>query len=148
MHAQTTTARLQRMLLEARSRTLALASDLTGAQLIGPRLKIVNPPLWELGHLAWFQERWCLRHQVGRSELAPSMLDHADALYDSSAVAHSTRWELPLPSLDATLDYLGAVLQRVLDSLASSHGSALEYFAELTALHEDMHCEAFTYTRQ
>ncbi|MEN3352248.1 MAG: hypothetical protein V7640_406, partial [Betaproteobacteria bacterium] len=38
---------LQQMLLDARSRTLMLASDLTGSQLLGPRLKIVNPPLWE-----------------------------------------------------------------------------------------------------
>jgi len=29
--------------------------------LFGPRLAIVNPVLWELGRVAWFQERCCLR---------------------------------------------------------------------------------------
>ena len=35
-----------------------------GEQLLGPRLAIVNPPLWEIGHLGWFQERWCLRYRA------------------------------------------------------------------------------------
>ena len=50
--------KLRQMLLDARSRTLALARELEASQLLGPRLRIVNPPLWELGHLAWFQEHW------------------------------------------------------------------------------------------
>ncbi|HEV7803146.1 MAG TPA: selenoneine synthase SenA [Burkholderiales bacterium] len=139
---------LQQMLLDARSRSLALASDLTGAQLLGPRLSIVNPPLWELGHLAWFQERWCLRHQHGGRTLLPSIFAHADRLYDSAAVAHDTRWDLPLPGLDATLEYLRAVLERVLERLQSQPSASFDYFAQLAALHEEMHCEAFTYTRQ
>ena len=44
------------MLQAARSRTLALVEDLDDEQLLGPRLAIVNPPLWEIGHVAWFQE--------------------------------------------------------------------------------------------
>ena len=32
----------------------------------------VNPPLWEIGHVGWFQERWCLRHGPGR-ELGASI---------------------------------------------------------------------------
>ena len=34
------------------------------------------------------------------------MLPGADALYDSSAVAHDTRWDLPLPGLGATLEHV------------------------------------------
>ena len=49
---------LQAMLAAARERSLGLLGDLSGAQLLGPRLTIVNPPLWEIGHLGWFQERW------------------------------------------------------------------------------------------
>ena len=41
----------------------------------------------------------------------------ADALYDSSAVPHATRWDLPLPSRTATLDYMHQVQERVLDVL-------------------------------
>src|SRR5262249_20420506 len=83
---------------DARRRTLDLVADLSDEQLIGSRLDIVNPLLWELGHLAWFTERWVLR-RGGQGCLRPD----ADALYDSSAVAHATRWDLPLPSREDTL---------------------------------------------
>src|SRR5215213_8867765 len=114
---------LQEMLSQARERTLSLVSDLTGEQLLGPRLATVNPPLWEIGHLGWFQERWCLRRQVG-GDLAESLFPGADALYDSSAVPHTTRWDLPLPSLDATLRYLETVLARVSERVAEVPGPA------------------------
>ena len=136
------------MLLDARARTLALAQDLTGEQLLGPRLSIVNPPLWEIGHLGWFQEHWCLRYLEG-GPLAASQLAGADALYDSAAVAHATRWDLPLPDFKSTLAYLERVLQRVLERVEhEGHTGHMQYFVRLAAFHEEMHCEAFTYTRQ
>jgi iron(II)-dependent oxidoreductase len=139
---------LHGMLLAARMRTLLLSRDLDGERLLGPRLPIVNPPLWEIGHVGWFQERWCLRYEPGGT-LAPSMQAHADELYDSATVPHATRWILPLPDLEATLNYLQRVLDRVLERIeregATEH---LCYFAQLATFHEEMHCEAFTYTRQ
>jgi iron(II)-dependent oxidoreductase len=147
-NAHPDSATLRQRLVEARSRTLALAADLGGERLLGPRLAIVNPPLWEIGHLGWFQERWCLRYREDGSLGAPCMAG-ADALYDSAAVAHDTRWDLPLPAFDATLVYLAEVLKRVLDRLdAEGPTEHLRYFAQLAAFHEEMHCEAFTYTRQ
>ena len=139
---------LRAMLLDARARTLDLTRDLSGEQLLGPRLGIVNPPLWEIGHLGWFQEYWCLRHQDG-GKLKPSILENADKLYDSAVVAHAARWDLPLPDIDATLAYLLRVLERVLAGI-EQEGTAgqLGYFSQLAAHHEEMHCEAFTYTRQ
>jgi iron(II)-dependent oxidoreductase len=139
---------LQQQLRDARTRTLALVADLNGSQLLGPRMSIVNPPLWEIGHLAWFQERWCLRRVSDTQPLPPSIVPQADLLYDSSAVAHDTRWDLPLPSLDVTLEYLDAVLGRVLERLERRATPDVRYFTELCALHEEMHCEAFAYTRQ
>src|ERR1035437_7640246 len=62
----------------SRARSRALTLDLRGGQWFGPRLPIVNPVLWELGHIAWFQERWCLRWRAGGS-LAASVLPDADA---------------------------------------------------------------------
>src|SRR5215510_13223096 len=81
-------------LTEARDRTLDLVADLTDVQMIGPQLDIVNPLRWEVGHVAWFQEFWILRHLAGKSAL----LSHGDKLYDSARVAHNTRWDLPLAS--------------------------------------------------
>src|SRR5690348_17952863 len=84
---------LSSALQEARERTLELISDLTDQQMIGPRLAIVNPLRWEIGHVAWFQEHWILRHFWKRAPVDP----HGDQLYDSARIAHDTRWDLPLP---------------------------------------------------
>jgi iron(II)-dependent oxidoreductase len=77
-------------LRRARSRTRSLADDLAGGREFGPKLAIVNPPRWEVGHVAWFQEYWCLR---GSSEDRPSILPNADRLYNSATVPHDARWD-------------------------------------------------------
>ena len=139
---------LIRRLQAARTRTHQLAADLDGARERGPQLAMVNPPLWEFGHLAWFQERWCLRWQAPET-FGDSLLVDADRLYDSAQVAHATRWDLPLPGWNAVMDYLAAVLERVQARLTHEPGHApLLYFAELAAAHEEMHGEASVYTRQ
>jgi len=139
---------LARDLHEARARAVRVTADIDGGRLLGPKMKIVNPPLWEIGHVSWFQERWCLRPRADGS-LADSILPGADALYDSSAVAHDTRWSLPLPDLKATRAYGDAVLERVGERLAREPESeTLQYFVRLSTFHEDMHAEAFLYTRQ
>ena len=136
---------LERAVVDARERTLALVADLGDEQLRGPRLATVNPLLWEIGHVAWFQELWVLRHALGE---APIRAD-GDALWDSSAVAHDTRWDLPLPPRPQTLRYMAEVCDRVRDRLGREElPAALAYFARYTTFHEDMHDEAFTYTRQ
>ncbi|MGH7766039.1 MAG: DinB family protein, partial [Candidatus Binatia bacterium] len=140
-----TAADLVRLLLDARRRTVELIDDLNDEQMIGPRLAIVNPPLWEIGHVAWTQEFWALRHLRGQKPL----LEGADALYNSTDVAHDTRWELLLPSRKDTLSYIDAVLTRVIDELNSRDPSPEEiYFHLLVLFHEDMHGEALAYTRQ
>jgi gamma-glutamyl hercynylcysteine S-oxide synthase len=135
---------LAHWLQDARRRTLALVDDLTDGQLLGPQLNIINPLLWEIGHIAWFQERWVLR-RGGQ----PSAHVDADALYDSSAVAHDTRWDLPLPGRVDTQAYMARVLERVLKPLQQREPSPEEaYFLQLALFHEDMHAEAFLMTRQ
>jgi iron(II)-dependent oxidoreductase len=147
--SQVSTRELIEALREARERTLELIDDLTDEQLMGPRLRIVNPLRWEIGHVAWFQEYWVLRHLGG----LPPNLPGGDALYDSAKVAHDTRWDLPLPSRDKTLAYMKQVLDRVCDSSDKRNREPLDgydesYFFQLSLFHEQMHAEAITYTRQ
>jgi gamma-glutamyl hercynylcysteine S-oxide synthase len=135
-------------LAASRAHTARVTAGLDGARLLGPKLAIVNPPLWEIGHVGWFQERWCLRSRDDGS-LGESILPQADRLYDSSAVAHDTRWDLPLPPLKDTQAYLANVLERVLDRIGKEpENPRLAYFVRLATLHEDMHAEAFHYTHQ
>jgi iron(II)-dependent oxidoreductase len=139
---------LEKDLVASRERMARIAAAFEGERLLGPRLAIVNPPLWEMGHVGWFQERWCLRYRPDGS-LKESILEKADPLYDSSAVAHDTRWDLPLPSLEATRAYLSDVQDRVLERLRREpEDEALRYFVRLATFHEDMHGEAFHYTCQ
>src|SRR4051812_13841639 len=135
-------------LVAAREHLKKVTQRLRGERLLGPQLDIVNPPLWELGHVGWFQERWCLRQRDDGS-LGESILPGADALYDSSAVAHATRWGLPLPDFHSTQRYLSNVLDKVLLRIEKEpDNERLGYFVNLAMLHEDMHAEAFHYTHQ
>lgn len=134
---------LSLLLKKAREHTRRVADDLAGERELGPKLAIVNPPRWEVGHVGWFQEFWCLR---GGSEERGSILPNADALYNSATVPHATRWSLPLPSFRETIAYRDEVLERVARSV--EQGSADPYFVNLAVRHELMHAEAFHYTRQ
>ncbi|NKB72683.1 MAG: ergothioneine biosynthesis protein EgtB [Candidatus Latescibacteria bacterium] len=130
---------------DARQCTFELIADLGDHQLMGPQLSIVNPGLWEIGHLAWFQSFWALRQAAGQAPVWPD----EDALYDSIAIAHDIRWDLPLPPRDQTLAYLRQVRDRVLARLQRDTVSDEQiYHALYATLHEDMHTEALTYTRQ
>lgn len=130
---------------EARERTWALIADLPEERLRVPLLPIVNPFLWEVGHIAWFQEKWVLRHVCGRDPWRPDV----DELYDSSAIDHDVRWDLHLPSRDVTREYLDQTRNRVLRLLEEGDPSPeLRYFLLLSLFHEDMHAEAFCYMRQ
>jgi iron(II)-dependent oxidoreductase len=137
-------AELVAQLREARHRTRRLTEDLSSAELMGPRLDIVNPVLWEIGHVGWFHEYWTLRHAHGRAPL----IERGDRLWDSSAVAHATRWQLDLPDRAGTYRYLADVLARQEDSLGGAPDEAARYFYELAIRHEDMHVEALTYSHQ
>ncbi|MGI9625541.1 MAG: selenoneine synthase SenA, partial [Longimicrobiales bacterium] len=137
--------RLTEWVWDARRRTLEVVEDLSDEELRVPHIEIVNPFLWEIGHAAWFQEHWVLRHMGGN----PPLLPGGDELYDSAEVHHDTRWDLLLPTREATLEYVSAVKEGVLSRLASGGLSEQDkYFNMLSVFHEDMHGEAFTYMRQ
>jgi iron(II)-dependent oxidoreductase len=140
-----TTDELAAWVRDARERTLDLVADLGDEQIMGPRLATLNPLRWEIAHVAWFQEKWVLRHAGG----LPPIRQDADALYDSMAVPHDVRWDLPLFSREETLAYLREVRDRILARLRDRTPTEEErYFLLLSVFHEDMHAEAFTYTRQ
>ena len=157
-------ATLARALVEARDRTLRQFAAFEAA--LGPGLRVpctpeLNLPLWELGHVGWFADWWIARHPqrdrgIGadpHAPRAPSRLAwrglDADALYNSSTVAHDTRWHLDLPPADAVRADLAASLRETLALLAVAQESddAL-YFFRLALLHEDMHAEAAVYMAQ
>jgi iron(II)-dependent oxidoreductase len=134
--------RLAEALRDSRRRTLAIYAHLDLARLRVPQIPLVNPPLWELSHIAWFQEHWCLRRD-GRAPL----LDRADDLFDSSTVPHASRWTLAYPPEERLRRYIDETLEASLETL--EHTSERDrYFHRLALLHEDMHGEALLMTLQ
>lgn len=164
---------LSAMLQASRRDTLATfaayEAALAGQNGVVPCHPELNPPLWELGHVGWFQAHWLGRNPEWRlgaraDPLAPrraaSRAD-ADALYDSGEVPHASRWRLPLPDADTTRAELAWVLDESLALLAlpdlqhtqleasdtAARDTAL-YFHRLCLAHEDMHHEAVVYMAQ
>ena len=137
-------------LKDARKRTLELVDGLDQQQIIGPQLDIVNPLLWEIGHAAYFHELWTLRHL----DKTDSLLENADELYDSINIAHKDRWNLPLLSLTDTKIYMQQVLDAEINRLITGNvktGNVTEqdiYLTRYAVFHEDMHTEAYTYSRR
>ncbi|MHB1655027.1 MAG: selenoneine synthase SenA [Burkholderiales bacterium] len=143
-------------LLDARNHTLALFECFAAVGLDAPEkvpfLPIVNPPLWELVHVAWFSELFLLRAAVSSDPATaryPSLLAGSDQWFDSNAVPHRTRWTLNLPGIIALKAYCSGVFEGVLEKLAHAGNDDIALYPYRLALaHEDMHGEAFTYTLQ
>jgi ergothioneine biosynthesis protein EgtB len=143
-------------LRDARHYTLALFETLQDAGYADaarvPRLGTLNPPLWELGHTAWFAEWFVLRaatsSRPGDAD-GHSLLARGDDWFDSNLVAHRTRWALDLPAPGAIRTYCAEVLERILERLAAGpDDDAALYPYRLALAHEDMHGEALLYTLQ
>jgi gamma-glutamyl hercynylcysteine S-oxide synthase len=155
-------AGLQQALHASRQDTLRTFADFEHAlpQLRVPQHDTLNPPLWELGHLGWFQDHWTTRNPqralgiqadplVPRRAAARADIANADALYNSSTVPHHTRWALPLPNADSTRSDLARQLQNCLGLLDDTPGDDRSlYFHRLVLFHEDMHHEAALHAAQ
>jgi EgtB-related family protein len=156
---QGTAAWLAHALRQARIDTWQLFEAFAAAlpALNVPQHPAFNPPVWELGHIGWFQTRWLERHPLWRlgtqadptQPLRPARPTQADELFDSSHVPHASRWGLPLPSVEALRGELAHGLDVTLAMLGEAgKGRAQDdalYFFRLCLLHEDMHHEAGLY---
>jgi ergothioneine biosynthesis protein EgtB len=157
-------------LIDARNRSLAWATLLEeapgevlrlGGELPPGVAASLDPPLWTLGRIGWFQEFWIGRNvQRARGEGADaqgprlaSILAGADALYDPATVARPTRRGLAangLPDLQATRQYLVESLEITLDLLdgVREEDDAALYFHRLALFHEEMRLEDFAVLAQ
>lgn len=144
--------------VEAHHHTLDLFRSMTApsqqAEKTVPVLESVNPPLWEFGHVAWFNEYWTARnpHRAMGAEAITSGFTRSacglpDEVFNSAILAHRQRWDLP-EWTHARIDH----------ALHDSHHSLMQtlsgddalgqdpYFHRLTLAHELMHAEAFRMT--
>src|SRR5690554_7164222 len=98
----------------ARTRTEQLICTLSEAQLDVPYHPGVNPPLWEMGHSAFFYEVFVFNLLDGTPSYDPSM----DDLWDSFHVDHKDRWSRDLfPGREETLRYFNTIYDRVAERI-------------------------------
>jgi iron(II)-dependent oxidoreductase len=149
-------------LMDSRNHTLrwisAYEAALEATALAVPHTEDLSPPLWELGHIGWFQERWIARNMQrqrgarcdpSQTRLA-SILADADRCFDDAQVTHARRWQISLPELQAIRQYLVDTLEttlELLDTAPDDDDEAL-YFFRLALFHEDMRGEAFGHMSQ
>jgi iron(II)-dependent oxidoreductase len=128
-------------LVDARRVELELMEGIADAQMLGQKAHFLEPPIWEMGHVGWFQEYWILRHL----DHAGTLLPGSDGVYDSFNVSYKLRWDHAYPSRRETHAYISEVLKRSIGRLESREPSAQDvYFYTLGAFHEDMHTENLT----
>ncbi len=132
-------------LIDTRIRELELMQDLSDEQMLGSSMRIVEPPIWELGHVGWFQDRWILQNLDQRPPVDP----RADDLYNSFKIPNADRWNLSFPSRGQTFEYITDILEQIIRRLEMRDPTdEEEYFYKLVLNHEEMHSETMHHIRQ
>ncbi|MFW5824816.1 MAG: selenoneine synthase SenA [Marinobacter sp.] len=139
-------AQLLDLLGETRDRTLALVDTLGEDQLQVPWHPGVNPPLWEMGHAAFFYEVFVLNLLDG----TPSYDSSMDDLWDSFHIDHRDRWNRDFfPGREKTREYMLTIYDRIARRI---HERPLDeqalYLYRYAIYHQHMHIESMTWCRQ
>jgi iron(II)-dependent oxidoreductase len=128
---------------EARRRTLQLLEPLSEEQLHRVYTPILSPLIWDLGHIANFEELWLVQRVGGREPLRGEL----GRLYDAIENPRATRSELPILRGQECLAYLAEVRGRTLEALEEVEldpGDSLlrdGFVYELVLAHEQQHNE-------
>jgi gamma-glutamyl hercynylcysteine S-oxide synthase len=102
-----------RHLDDARARTWSLLEPLDDDELVHQVSPLMSPLVWDLAHIAHYEERWLLRSLVD----APATDVRFDDLYDAFRHPRRERAALPILAPDAARDYAHEVRARALDVL-------------------------------
>ncbi len=100
-------------LADAREMTLRLIEPLSEEQLNRVYSPILSPLIWDLGHIANFEELWLVRQIGGRDPLHGELGE----LYDAIEQPRKIRGELPILKGDEVRPYLEGVRERTLEVL-------------------------------
>jgi iron(II)-dependent oxidoreductase len=140
-------------LAAARVRTLELIEPLDDAQLVRQHSPLMSPIVWDLGHIANFEEQWSIRALDPQAEVAEDDR-RRDHVYDAMSHPRPTRKDLPLPNRAESLAYLHAVRERArarLERVSFDPSDPLladGYVYSLIAQHEAQHTETILQTIQ
>jgi gamma-glutamyl hercynylcysteine S-oxide synthase len=126
-----------------RRRTLALFEPLPHERLVAQPSEVLGPPLWDLGHIAAYEELWIGRRVAGRPALHPALQD----VYDATETPRARRGEATILGEREARDYLDSVRRSTLEALAAADlegGDPLlagGFVFDMVAQHEAQHAE-------
>ncbi len=130
-------------LREARDRTLELVAPFTDQELERVHSTLMSPLVWDLGHIAAFEDLWLVHRLGGRPLLREDLAD----VYDAFETPRAGRGDLPYLRPPEARDYLHEVRERALDVIAR-RGVGDGVIAELILRHEQQHTETMLQTIQ
>ena len=136
-----TTAELTEALRETRARTLSLVDGVSVEDLERVHSTLMSPLVWDLGHIAAFEDLWLAHRYGGRPLLRDELMD----VYDAFETPRAGRGELPFLRVDDALEYLAAVRERSL-AVIEAVGVGDGMVHELVIRHEQQHGETMLQT--
>ncbi len=138
-------------LAEGRARTLELVRQVAEDDLNRVHSPLMSPLVWDLGHIAAFEDLWLCVRAGGLEPLRPELMD----VYDASETPRADRGSIPYLRRDDALEYMEAVRERALDVLAradfspgSDRLNANGFVWDLLIQHEHQHDETMLQTLQ
>jgi gamma-glutamyl hercynylcysteine S-oxide synthase len=140
---------ITRELQEARARTLLLLTPLSDDDLRIQHDPLMSPILWDLGHIAHFEELWLTHNLDGPIEFV-----EMPGLYNPFEHPRKVRGSLPLPGLAHCLEVMDEIRRRVLERLATADLETSNpllhqgYVYRMVLQHEYQHNETILQTLQ
>jgi gamma-glutamyl hercynylcysteine S-oxide synthase len=130
-------------LTQARDRTLALVAPVPDVDLERVHSTLMSPLVWDLGHIAAFEDLW-LVHRYGEQ---PLLHEELVDVYDAMETPRARRGELPFLRAPEAREYLDQVRARTL-AVIEERGIGDGILHELVLRHEQQHNETMLQTIQ
>ncbi len=130
-------------LREARERTLALVASVSDEDLERVHSTLMSPLVWDLGHIAAFEDLWLVHRYGDRPLLREELAD----VYDAFETPRAGRGDLPFLRPAEAREYMAEVRERALEVLDERDGGD-PLIPELVLRHEHQHCETMLQTLQ
>jgi iron(II)-dependent oxidoreductase len=143
-------ARALRELEAARARTLGMLAGVPEAELLRQHSPLMSPLIWDVAHVANYEEQWLLRAVGGKALTDASF----DGIYDAFRHPRGTRAELALLPPEDAFAYAAHVRQAVrahLEKLPEDSPEPLlkdGFVFGMVAQHEQQHAETLAATLQ
>ena len=142
-----TAARMVGRMTEARARTLLLIASLSDEDLRRQHDPLMGPMIWDLGHIAHFEELWLLNNLEGEIEFG-----EMPGMFNPFEHPRSVRGSLDLPTRDDTVAMLRETRARVHAALRHANFASANallrdgYVYNMVLQHEYQHNETILQT--